>query len=332
MGKIVGFDIGEGLLKMALFSGGRLEKTVALEIPDELVSEGVIQYMDTMAAIIREAARANGFPRGDCAVSLPDSLVYTRSVTVPVMTEAQLKFNLPYEFADYLGESKDKYFFDYSVREVLRDEDDKPVNLRLYACAVAKSTMAGYRDMFAKAGYRMACAVPGEFAYSASVRSCVTEGEETDLCLVDIGHRSTQFVVYHGDEPTIRRTIDIGIMELDALIADTFGVSGHNIYSYKTNNHDGILDSPEAVELYNRLAVEITRAVNFYNYNNREASLSELYLCGGGCAIPALRRTIGEDTGLPLHSAAELLPENNSKEPWLYLRACGCAMEGGSGK
>lgn len=75
--------------------------------------------------------------------------------------------------------------------------------------------------------------------------------------------------------------------------------------------------------------VETVRAVNFYNYNNRDRELKELYLCGGGAGIAALRETIAETTRLEVHPATDLLPEQQrpEEEPWLYLRAIAGVFE-----
>ena len=34
---------------------------------------------------------------------------------LPLMTEEQLRLNLPYEFHDYIGNEMDKYVFDYAM-------------------------------------------------------------------------------------------------------------------------------------------------------------------------------------------------------------------------
>ena len=45
------------------------------------------------------------------------------------------------------------------------------------------------------------------------------------------------------------------------------------------------------------------KAVNFYNYNNRERSLRRIYLCGGGVAVDQIRAAICRVTDLDVHNA-----------------------------
>ena len=62
---------------------------------------------------------------------------------------------------------------------------------------------------------------------------------------------------------------------------------------------------------------------------NRE--LKELYLCGGGAAIMALRETVADTVNLTVRGGEELLDGGMrpAEEPWLYLRAIGSVCEGG---
>ena len=133
MEKIVGFDIGESSVKLVYFAGAVLKKAVTAELPDNMVSGSRILSMDAMADFLRQTAKSNGIPLTHAALVLPSTEVFTRELVMPAMTEQQLLYNLPYEFRDYLTEEKNKYFFDYSMREVLRDESGQPTEMNLLA-------------------------------------------------------------------------------------------------------------------------------------------------------------------------------------------------------
>ena len=90
-----------------------------------------------------------------------------------------------------------------------------------------------------------------------------------------------------------------------------------------------MLEADYAREAYSRLAVEIMKAVNFYNYNNRDRELHDLYICGGGGGSEPMLRTLVETTRLTLHPVSELLSQQlSTEEPWTYLRAIGGVSEG----
>ena len=330
MGKIVGFDIGENSVKMAYYVGKALKKAAMAELPDAMVSQGRILSMDAMADFLRDAAKRNGIPLVDAALALPSADFYSRTLTVPAMTELQLRYNLPYEFHDFLTEEKSKYFFDYSVQNYVRDEAGEVKEIELFACAMLKSQVEAYRAMFRRAGFKLKVLTPSESAYGALLADYMarTGAPDKGRCIVSLGHASTYLHIFQGDRFDSRRGVEIGGAELDRLIADHCGVDIHVAHGYKESDYNGVLESDYARELYGRMAAELMRAVNFYNYNNRDRELHELYLCGGGGGVEPMCRMIAETTGLTILPAKELLPpEDCPAEPWLYLRAASAAYE-----
>lgn len=326
-GNLVAFDLGEAQAKLVWYSGSTRKKAVCAALPDRLVSNGAIVSMDAMADFLRETAKSNGIPRTNAAVILPASVVFTRNVDVPAMTDAQLAYNLPFEFKDYLTQEKSLYYFDYAVQELVTDESGAVKQMRLFACAALKKTIESYREMFRRAGFRLRTAIPEEAAYAALLAN--RPASDSDTCFVDLGYNAIRMQILHGDRFMTRRTIDLGLRDLVRSLAETRGVDEHLAYEHLRSNYEGALTEPASLELYHRMAVEIMKAVNFYNYNNREQTLRRIYLCGGGAAIGGIRDAIAELTDLEIHGAAELLPDGASlDEPWLFVKAIGCALQG----
>ena len=149
---ITSFDIGESQVKVVTLSGGSVKKAVALELPDNVVSGGTVLSMDALADFLKEKLRASGPIKKDAAVILPDSLVFARNITVPPMTDAQLSYNLPFEFKDYLNQEKSRYYFDYAVQGTEKDESGEVTGLRLFACAALKKTIEDFRHTGSNTG------------------------------------------------------------------------------------------------------------------------------------------------------------------------------------
>ena len=306
MEKIVGIDIGESSVKLAYFAGGEMKKAVTAELPDNMVSGAKILSMDAMADFLRRTARENAIPLTNAALVLPSTEVFTRDLVMPAMTEQQLRYNLPYEFRDY------------------------PTEMSLFACAALKETVERYRAMLHRAGFKLQVLTPSECAYSGLLRAYYrrTGAQEKDMCVVNLGHSATFLYIYRGEQFDSRREIDLGIGQLERLVADHCGVDVHVARGYVQSDFGGVLTADYARELYGRIAVEIMKAVNFFNYNNRERELTELCLCGGGSAIEPLRQAIETTTGMHLLPAGDLLGKSDTDVPWMYLRAAGGVDEG----
>ena len=309
MKKIVGIDIGGSSVKLAYFAGSTLKKAAMAPLPDNMVADGRILSMDAMADFLRQAARDNGIPLTNAAVVLPSTEVFTRELTMPAMTEQQLRYNLPYEFRDFLTDEKSKYYFDYSMRDILRDQDGYPTEMTLLACAMLKETAERYRAMMRRAGFKLQVLTPSECAYA--------------------GVLAAYLYIYRGAFFESRREIDLGLNRLEQLVAEHCGVDIHVAHSYVLQNYNDVLSSDYAQSFYTRIAVEVMKAVNFFNYNNRQQELTDLCLCSGGCNIGPLRQALAETTHLHLHTAQELLGDDVAlDEPWMYLRAIGGVDEG----
>ncbi len=356
--RLFAFDIGESQVKMVWREGAACKKAVCAALPDNLVSNGEILSHDAMADFLRDIASDNGIPKKmPAAVILPDSQVFAKTVEVPLMTEAQLVYNLPYEFKDYLTQEKGNYYFDYAVQETVIDDGDDEADsdagyadysldssadddseperdpeaplkgtLKLFACATLKQTINDYREMFKRAGFKLVNAIPEEAAYVALMAA--DHLDESDTCIVDIGFDAIRMHFLQQDTFISRRVIDLGMRDVVAAIAENRNIDEHMAYEYMRTNYEGVLDDPDCAEIYGNMAVEIMKAVNFYNYNNRDRMLEYVHLCGGGAAVDPIADAVANVSSFKVTSAADLLPDDvQIDEPWLFVKALGCALQ-----
>lgn len=303
----IGFDIGACEMKLAQWDGSTVRRTVTVPTPDNLVKNGVIVSYAAMSDFLKEAVKEHRIPGGSCAVILPSAHAFLRRMTMPAMTVEQLKYNLPYEFRDFLTMDKDKYFYDYAVNELKNDENGKPAELDLTAAAVPKEVIEEYRDMFRRAGFRLRTAIPVECAYSNLLRlKGDTEGRE--FSFLDLGHTASRLHIFSGTRFEATRVIDIGLSAVDEAIADAMGVDTHIAQTYKVSNHQNVQTLDGSLSVFGAIALDTRKAVNFYGFNNRESDLQDIWCCGGGVHIPALMEAISQAVELRIHDGAELLP------------------------
>lgn len=330
-GNLVAFDIGEAQVKLAWYSGTVRKKAVAAPLPDGLVANGAVVSMDAMADFLKKLAKDSAIPRTSAALILPGSLVFTRNVELPAMTDAQLNYNLPFEFKDYLTQEKGLYYFDYAVHELVKDEAGNVTQMRLFACAALKQTIEDYRAMLKRAGFRLKIAIPEEAAYAGLLASYISRTPNSagqDYALVDLGYSAIRLHILHGSEFVTRRTMDLGLRDVIQALSESRGVDPHIAHEHLLSDYEGALNEPVCQDVYRSMAVEIMKAVNFYNYNNREQTLSRIYLCGGGAALTEISDAIQEMSSLELHPVSELISGSETLQtPWLFAKAIGCALQ-----
>lgn len=334
MGKtLVGIDLGESCVKLAVCADGELKSAVTAETPDNLVREGRIVSPEAASDFLKDVLKKERVRARGCAVVLPSSVAFTRTMTLPVMSHEHLLINLPFEFRDFITQDKDKYYYDYAVLDRIDDENGETVELELIAATTLKETIKTYSDICRRAGLKLLTAIPEELAYMNLLREYRSRAQITDeneeYGLLDLGHTATRLHIYKGLKLQATRVMEIGSRMIDTAIAEKLGVDEHIARAYKHANNNAELELPECMDIYSSIVLEITRAVNFYGFNSPGSDLREIYLCGGGARITPLVELLKSDLSLSFHSVTELFPPSAQDIPDAVLcqTAAGAAMQ-----
>ncbi len=182
--------------------------------------------------------------------------------------------------------------------------------------------------MFARAGVRLKKLVPQEMALIELCRAQAGGEGPGEYCFVDLGHQQTRITVVVGDRVQATRRLNFGGRDMDLAIAEELGVDAFLAGTYKMGGQQSALAVPAVADVCERLAVEILKVVNFYQFTYRSSNLAGVYLVGGGAALEPLRQAIENTAGLPLLEPGELLKAaSGSAADGLF--AAGAAMGGG---
>ena len=325
---MIGIDVGVCELKIALWDGKKVKKLLSIPMLENLVKDGIIVSYDAMADFIKQSIKGNRISE-DVAVILPANYTFLKRLSLPKMTKQQLEVNLPFEFRDFLTQGKDKYFYDYAVNAYNKNEEGEGETMDLLAACAAKDIINEYRSMLKRSGLKLGVAIPAECAYINIIRAQKeTEGKE--FAFVDFGHTATRLYVYTGTGYEVTRVIDIGMGTVCEAIASHYGVDEHMAMSHMQINYENCLELDGPRNVYDAIAGEIRKAVNFYSFNNRNSNLTELWCCGGGVHNAALIKAVEEGTEMKMRDVAELLPGlPEGTDPASYVGAIGAAMQGG---
>ncbi len=312
--KILGVDIGYDCLKLALCKDGQIKKTAVESMPMNLIKDGHITSPETLTEVLRAAMKKNGIRASRAALVLPNEASYVRSITMPPMNAEQLAFNLPYEFNDYITDELKSYTFDYAMISDVRKDPTAP--MELMAVAIHTSVLDEGREYLSRAGLKLVKAAPMEYAYISLIRSAQrASGQEREYCILDLGYRAVRMFMYKGEQHIVTRVLEIGLSSLDGIIADALNVDPHLAHTYLLSNYEDCQNQEFCVNAYNNIAVELMRALNFYRFSNRESELNDVWIGGGGAALPRLCEAIRDTLGMELHPVGELLPAGNETVP-----------------
>lgn len=292
MKECLGIEIGTGSIKLVSKDGYLLVDT-----PDNALREDELVAFDGMASLIKETLKENDIKEKKIALVLPDSNTYLRRLTMPYMSVKQLTVNLPYEFKDITGNKKDDYIYDYAFI----DHDEK--EMELLGGAVEKELLERYQEMFKKSGLKLVKATPREIAISELLQE---NGITKDVAFVDLGYTTTKVDIYRNGFYDTSRIIESGIKDMVKVVSEVLYCDEHIAREFLKDNKNDVIHNEKMTELFEDISVKITRAINYYIYENQENSLEDLYLYGGGCYIEPFTTTIKNSVSLNTKKIGEL--------------------------
>ena len=316
-----GIDIGSNALKIAACEGGAVRALAVEALPEGLMDGQRIVSHDAMADFLKRTVKAQGGVAKDVALVLPSDYSLVRRMEMPVMDHKELVLNLPFEFHDFIEQGKDRYFYDYAVLGPVLNDQSQLSGMDVLACAAPKDVIVDFGRMLSRAGLRLRTALPAVAALQDALER--SESAQQDCCVIDFAHRHTRLHFFARGRYDVTRTIELGGRDVDRAIAEEMGVEEHLANEYKISNFKECLQLQRPGQVFETMAVEITRALNFYGFNNPEQELTCAYCVGGGANLGELVALLEQELPLPLLPASRLLGSQLQDES---LAACAAAV------
>lgn len=312
----IGFDLGNKSLKIAVRQKEGIDFH-ELILPEHLVEEDQVAMPHAFSALLKKTKKELHLPKGEAGLIMPPSQVICRKLTMPMMSVDQLMLNLPYEFSDFIQGKLQQYHCDYALCRENADEKEGEPQLTMMAAVAKRQHIQEYVRMFAAGGFSIKCILPQEMALIQLVQACRQAHPEgpDDFCFIDLGYLSTRVFVVQKDRIAATRRIPVGCRDVAGAVADMRNLEPFVADSYIRSNHNGVTEHPGCMEIYEQIAVEILKLINFYHFTNRTNQLDGVYLIGGGGKIEALCRILQDTLDLPALPVDTLLPEARGDDP-----------------
>ncbi|MDO4960574.1 MAG: pilus assembly protein PilM [Eubacteriales bacterium] len=289
----IGIQFDSNGICMAQFSGKNLRRYYE-RMPENLVQGEDITSPEMFASLLRETKKKGGFSGSSVALTLPLRAAYFRTLALPAMNDAQLRLNIPYEFKDYIGTESFRYNFDYAVTSVDYDEEGKPEMLHLLAGAASKSLLDEYAGILKRAGLTLKAAIPMEMSIINVAEYAAKNGVHlaTEECICHIGMNVTILSIVNEGRLSAFKVVDIGCAQIDDAISAIYGIDPYVAASYRDVNHENVLSSDRCLQVYDSIALEVMKTINFYRFENPNTTLQHVTITGLGAGIQPLEDDI----------------------------------------
>lgn len=266
---IFGLDIGYQTLKaMQLKSdkpGAKVLGVAEIAIdPKSLTKEGIKDKNKMAEAIHRAMQTAKPHPLTAKIVSsaLPESLVFTKSIDLPKMSEEEINKNIPFQASEFFPIPPAEMYMDWQIVGELPGKNQVDV----LVVAAPKVIVDSFAEVMKLAGLELSSL---ETKPVADVRGLIQPNDPGPYLIIDIGAKTSSILCF--DQKTIKMT-------------STISAGGDDL----TTNFQPNIDN---------LASEIVHLVKYYQNRIGQATIfRKIILAGGGANVPRTSEALEKST------------------------------------
>lgn len=270
--------------------------------------------------------------------SLPETKAFLRIITLPEMSEDEVKEAIKWEIEANIPLTLDQVYFDWQVLDLnLTKEKGK---ISVLVVAVARSVVNQFQEVLSAVGLDV---IGLETESIAQARSLLAEkNEEKTTLIVDIGDRRSSFLIAIGSTPCFTSSVPLSSQMITDAISKSLQISFEEAEEIKIKQGLGslALQGPvlkAALPVLENIAVEIEKSIDFYLGNlGYSQKIDSIVLCGGGSnmqgLLPYFARRLGREVefGNPWVNVrlGKQLPLINRNRSVQYSTAIGLALRG----
>jgi type IV pilus assembly protein PilM len=303
---LIGVDISSSALKLVELSetgkgAYRLERYAVEPLAKDVVTDGNIANLDQVADALRRAHKRLGSRNRNVALALPAAMVITKKIIVPTgQTEEELELQVETEANQYIPFALDEVNLDF---QILGPAPNNPDEVEVLIAASRKEKVEDRVAIAEAAGLKPRVmdveSYATEEAFQMIAPSLPANGRDQNIALVDIGAHVMHFYVLRNNQILFSRDQAFGGNQLTHEIQRAFNLSPEEAESAKKNaglpeNYDADVLQP----FMETLALEITRALQFFFTSTSYSQVDQVVLAGGCALVPGLDELVAKRAGV----------------------------------
>lgn len=335
-----GLDIGTTSIKAVQLGteGGSLSLLAAGVTPT--TSRGLEtdnpQDMAALAQVVKKLITDTKISTRDVAISLPESKVYTRLISLPLLTDEEVTSAIAWQAEPYIPIPVSEASLDYQIVSRTEPQGNASGKTDVLLVAAPKVLIKKYLDLCALVGLNAVSIVSELLAASASlapanqtVLVCDIGATSTDLGIVKSGQLLTSRSVGTAGN-VLTRAVSAGLL-VDTARAEEYKKS----YGLNPQFLEGRVKA--AIEpAFKVIVEEAKKTIQFYKSEmGREDQVTAMILSGGTAGLPDgavyLANSLGLEVavGDPFGAIAKSQQTAKALTPWspLYAIAVGAAKD-----
>jgi type IV pilus assembly protein PilM len=338
-----GLDLSDLSLKAVFFdiygNTDVLSGFSSVALPSGAVFDGEILKENAVISAVRKLLEKSApckIAANQVVCSLPETKVFLRIISLPVMKEDDAKEFIKLEIEKNIPLALEQVYYDSQI--VTRNLSGEKNKMSVLVVAVAKTTVDQLVRILEMAGLEVVALETESIAQARSLLS--TEENNKTTLVIDICDRQTNFMMAIGNIPCFSSSISFSSQIMTDVISKSMHISLKEAVSVR--HAYGIGSFMKRDPLFNiiqstieSLIIGIEKSIRFYLNDLRYSSaVDSIVLCGGGSNMVGLapylaqRLNIPVDIGNPWTNVrlGNRLPLIENKQAAQYSTAIGLAL------
>ena len=312
-------DIGSRNLHMVYgqYSKDKLvvSKTGSYLIPPEAPRTGKEASTEAIEEVISDAMREMGIQTRDCILTINSETAAIKDIELPISRPKEIERMIEYEMIQNYQTAEDDIIQYKFTGQVVNDNGD-PMN-RYRVATLDEATVESYYEMLHKLKFRkvfldLNINAMDKLMDGVSQINGYDIGDEAVL-LLDYGHTKTTAYVKRKDEPVLFRTLQIGSGEIEQILELEAMKSREEIRSLKESDRSFFKEDSGLAMLFDFLKPyfyhfqdEVSKIVSFYSTQQKNGSISRIFLTGNGAQMTDLPIYFTNNLGFPVETVTSL--------------------------
>jgi type IV pilus assembly protein PilM len=295
---LVGLDIGSNTVKLSelKFLSGvyHLKNIGEASLPRLAIVNKVIENRDAVVDTVSSLFEDLRVKTRNVAISISGHSVIIKKVSLPKMSENELKESIPWELEQYIPQSIQDVNYDYQVIPGETPEG----NIDVLIVAAKKDVTNSYVSVVNEIGLNPVVMDVDVFALENMYEINYPDAEGL-VALVNIGASVTNINILKDGISIFTRDITSGGNQFTDLIIKDIGVSFEEAEKMKSTMPEG--DIPQELEgLTNNfndlICGEIKRTLEFFASTLWRSTVDNILIGGGSSKVPGLKDVLAEMT------------------------------------
>ena len=300
-------DIGTYSIKA--ISGDPGKKVAVKHIAEVFNTTGIAVPTDEATAdklgkVIQTILEDYNLPRGDVRVALPETVVSTKVIAIPPLTDAELASAIGWQAEQHIPIPPEELSLEYEV--LYRPTKNEKAPMRVLLVGARRRIVEHYVNMFNDLGIEPKAL---ETHVLAIYRSLEFSEQDPTTLLAHIGASTMNLAIIHKGELQFVLSHLNGGQLLTKALEQTIGLDATQAEQYKRTYglDDTQFQGKVASALTPAVKVltnEIKKAIQFFLNSHPQDAVQRVVLSGGSAMLPGLVQFVTQEVGTEVLVAA----------------------------